>query len=144
MNGEYTIIDLLQNWGIREVCVDCKHLYQDYDYYPDMDDEEFMFFTCFKEHCVYQYLDKDKPCKDKEKGKNEVYDEERSKQWEEKQINVIKKFYIENLCPYCENNNGDCIEYLIVTDDMCKQCVKDGLEDIKHGECYLKIERVKD
>lgn len=53
MKGEYTKTELIQEYGIRRVCVDCKHLYQDYDYYPEIDDE-YMIFRCFKEHSVQQ------------------------------------------------------------------------------------------
>lgn len=57
---------LLEN--IRSECHDCKHLYLDYEYYKNLNDE-FPFFDCFKGQLVHidEYNPRP-PCKYKEEA----------------------------------------------------------------------------
>lgn len=56
--------ELLEN--ICSECHDCKHLYLDYEYYENLNDE-FPYFECFKNQRVHFDEDNPKPsCKYKE------------------------------------------------------------------------------
>ena len=58
--------DLLED--ICSECHDCKHLYLDYEYYENLNDE-FPYFECFKDQRVHFDEDNPKPsCKYKERG----------------------------------------------------------------------------
>ena len=131
---------MIRNWDIREVCVDCKYLYESYEYYDELD-EEFHYFLCEHDECVTCHFEPDFEynCDKKVKGDNDLFDEEKDKEWENRTRNKIKEFLLEDLCPYC-----DCI--LIYKDKNPRhlnKCIDDILHDIKHDKCYFKIEGVE-
>lgn len=142
MKGNYTRVDLIQNYEIRDVCIDCKHIYETYEYDGELD-EEFHYILCDKNGCVTCHDDKfsDTKCEQKIVGENFVYDEKGSQEWEQDTRKKLEKFLIENVCPYCENNEGDCIHYLIKTDPVCQRCVQEEMQRILHNSlCSPPIE----
>ena len=56
MKGNYTRVDLIQNYDIRDVCIDCKHIYETYEYDGELD-EEFHYILCDKNGCVLLYVE---------------------------------------------------------------------------------------
>lgn len=128
--------EMIQDYSIREVCVDCKHLYESYEYDDEMD-EEFHYFLCDWDECVTCHFDSDfeHHCDKKVIGTNDVFDEKENKKWEEETIQKIKQFFKMAICPYCEHT---C--HYSFTEERCKQEINDVLSEIKHGTCILKIE----
>ena len=128
--------EMIRNWDIREVCVDCKHLYQYDDYH---DDEEFTYFACHQEGQVIDDNNLGDECENKVRGDNLIFDEKKDKEWENRTRNKIKEFLLKSICPYC-----DC--KLIYEDDVPRylnKCIDRILHEIKHGKCYYKIEGVE-
>ena len=130
--------EMIQWYDIREVCVDCKHLYQ---YDELIGDEEFTYFGCHENGCVtchgedYPELE----CENKIKGDNLLFDEEKDNKWEKRTRDKIKQFLLTELCPYC-----DCILiYKDKTPRYLNKCIDDILHEIKHDKCYFKIEGVE-
>ena len=128
--------EMIQDYSIREVCVDCKHLYESYEYDYEFD-EEVHYFLCDKKECVRCHFDPDLEhyCDKKVIGTNDVFDEKENKKWEEETIQKIKQFYKRSICPYCEHT---C--HYSFTEERYKQEINDVLSEIKHGTCILKIE----
>lgn len=72
VDEDYKIIYAEMLEDIYPECHDCKHLYLDYEYYENLDDE-FPFFECFKNQPTYNDEEDDDPrppCKYREKQKS--------------------------------------------------------------------------
>ena len=128
--------EMIQNHMIREVCVDCKHLYETYEYDKEYDDEWYCILCDEGESTIsYNEQEVDLICDKKVIGTNDVFDEKENRKWEEETIQKIKQFFKKSICPYCEH----ACDYSF-TEERCKQEINAVLSEIKHGTCVLKIE----